>query len=189
MSLLILGLIIFFGTHSISLVNRRWRDQRLMRLGEPAWKGLYSLVSLLGLGLICYGYGAARLAPLILYTPPLWLRHLAFALMLPVFPLMLAVYLPGRLKAAARHPLLLATKLWASAHLLANGALAHVLLFGSFLLWAVADRIAVRGRGESPLVLGPKAMRNDVWAIGLGLLLYGIFIVWLHRLLIGVSPL
>ena len=186
---LILGLIIFFGTHSISIVNRRWRDQRLLRLGEPAWKGLYSLVSLLGFGLICYGYGAARLAPLILYTPPLWLQHVAFALMLPVFPLMLAVYLPGRLKAAARHPLLLATKLWASAHLLANGTLADVLLFGSFLLWAVADRMAVRGRGESPLLLGPTAMRNDVWAIGLGLLVYGIFIGWLHRLLIGVSPL
>ena len=189
MSLLILGLIIFFGTHSVSLVNRGWRDQRLMRLGEPAWKGLYSLVSLLGFGLICYGYGAARLAPLILYTPPLWLRHVAFALMLPVFPLMLAVYLPGRLKVTARHPLLLATKLWASAHLLANGALADVLLFGSFLLWAVADRIAVRGRGESPLRLGPNAMRNDALAIGLGLLVYGIFIGWLHRLLIGVSPL
>ena len=147
------------------------------------------MVSLLGLGLICYGYGAARLAPLILYTPPLWLRHVAFALMLPVFPLMLAVYLPGRLKVTARHPLLLATKLWASAHLLANGALADVLLFGSFLLWAVADRIAVRGRGESPLRLGPNAMRNDALAIGLGLLVYGIFIGWLHRQLIGVSPL
>ena len=189
MTSLILGLIIFFGTHSISLVNRRWRDQRLLRLGEPAWKGLYSLVSLLGFGLICYGYDAARLAPLILYTPPLWLRHVAFALMLPVFPLMLAVYLPGRLKAAARHPLLLATILWASAHLLANGTLTDALLFGSLLLWAVVDRISVHGRDESPLLLGPTAMRNDVWAIGLGLLVYGIFIGWLHRLLIGVSPL
>ena len=140
MSLLILGLVLFLGVHSVSIVARPWRDGMVARLGEGPWKGLYSLVSLAGFVLIVYGYGLARQSPMVLYTPPLALRHGAMLLMLPVFVLLLAAYLPGRLQRAAKHPMLAATKFWALAHLLANGTLADVLLFGGFLAWAVADR-------------------------------------------------
>jgi len=189
MSLFVIGLAIFLGAHSLSIVNRPWRDRQVARLGEPAWKGLYAVISLLGFGLLCYGYGMTREAPLVLYTAPTFLKHLAFALLLPVFPLLFAVYMPGHLKARAKHPMLLATKLWATAHLLVNGNLADVLLFGGFLVWAVADRISVKRREQRVVVLGPHAVRNDVIAIAAGLVVYVIFIGWLHKMLFGVSPL
>lgn len=182
------GLALFLAVHSISIVNRDWRDARVAALGEPAWKGLYAFASLLGFVLLCYGYGEARLAPFVLYTPAPWLRHLALLLLLPIFPLLLAVYLPGHLKARARHPTLLATKLWATAHLLVNGSLADVLLFGGFLAWAVADRIAVKRRPQQVVVLGPGALRNDLIAVVAGLGLYAAFLFGLHAWLIGVSP-
>ncbi len=190
MTLLILGLILFLGVHSTRIVADGWRSRVIARAGEGVWKGSYALVAAAGLALIVYGYAAARQAPLILYTPPAGMRHLALLLMLPVFPLLLATYLPGRLAAAARHPMLLATKLWALAHLLANGSAADVLLFGGFLAWAVLDRIALKRRGApSAAVPSTGAMRNDALALVGGLALYGAFIAGLHRWLIGVSPL
>lgn len=189
MTLLLLGLILFLGVHSTRIVGEGWRNRTVARLGETRWKAAFSLVAAAGLVLIVLGYAAARQAPLVVYTPPAGLRHAALLLMLPVFVLLLATYLPGRLAAAARHPMLLATKLWALAHLLANGTAADLLLFGSFLAWAVADRIAARRRGaRAAVVPASGAWRNDAIALLGGLALYGAFVGGLHRWLFGVSP-
>ena len=134
MALLIVGLVIFLGVHSVAIVAPGWRDAQRARLGEGAWKGGFALASVVGLALIVYGYGVARQNPVVVFTPPVWTRHLAALLLLPVFPLLLSTYLPGRIKSMAKHPTLLATKLWALAHLIANGNLADVLLFGGFLV-------------------------------------------------------
>lgn len=189
MALLLLGIVLFLGMHSASIVAPRWRAARLARWGEARWKGLYALVSLAGFALLIIGYGLARQSPVVLWTPPPWTRHLALLLMLPVFPLLLATYLPGRLQAAARHPMLLATKLWATAHLLANGTLADVVLFGAFLAWAVADRISVKRRPRPPVPGAPRRPANDAIALLAGLALYGLFLWRGHAWLIGVSPL
>ena len=190
MTLLIAGLALFLGIHSVAIVAPSFRARIIQRMGEGAWKGLYSLISLAGFVLICYGFGLARQAPVILYSPPTWLRHLAFLLMLPVFPLLIAAYLPGRIKTAAKHPMLAAVKFWAFAHLLANGSLADVLLFGGFLAWAVADRISVKRRAM-PQVLrtAPPGPWNDAIAVVLGLAVYALLIGWAHVRLFGVSPL
>lgn len=186
MTTLVLGLILFLGVHSISIINEPWRNRMAARLGEMPWKGVYALIALIGVVLIVQGYGAARYDPVILYAPPMWLRHLAFLLLLPVFPLLLAAYLPGRIKAAVKHPMVLAVKLWALAHLLANGMLADVLLFGGFLAWAVAERISLKRRASRPLPGAPESGRNDIIAVAAGLLIYLVFVMWLHRILIGV---
>ena len=189
MAWLLIGLVLFLGIHSVSIVARPWRDAQIAQRGEGAWKGLYTVVSLIGFVLIVYGYGVARQSPVVLYAPPSWTRHLALLLMLPVFPLLFASSLPGRIKAAAKHPMLLATKLWAVAHLLANGTLADVLLFGGFLAWAVADRIAVKRRPQPAAAVEPARPINDVIALVGGLLVYAVFVIWAHAWLIGVSPL
>jgi len=190
MVLLIAGLVIFLGIHSVAIAAPAWRDAQISRRGEKAWKGLYSLVSIVGFVLLIYGYGLARQAPVVLYTPPTALRHVALLLMVPVFPLLFAAYLPGRIKTAAKHPMLLAVKLWATAHLLANGNLADVLLFGSFLAWAVADRIAAKRRPVPRVVPGaPPSTFNDAIALIGGLALYVVFLMGLPLWLIGVSPL
>ena len=190
MALLLIGLLLFLGVHSIAIVAPGWRDAQLRRLGEPVWKGAYSALSLVGLLLLLYGWSLARQTPVVLYEPPRALRHLALLLMLPAFPLLLSTYLPGRISTAVKHPTLLSVKIWATAHLLANGTLNDVLLFGAFLAWAVADRIAVKRRAvPRRLPGGPPSPRNDAIAVAAGLLLYAVFIVWAHRWLIGVSPL
>ena len=192
MVLLILGLVLFLGIHSVSIVSADGRNRLVQRMGEGPWKGLYSLVSLAGFVLIVIGYGAAREAPVVLYTLPNGFRHFAAVLMLPVFVLLLATYLPGRIQRAAKHPMLLAVKLWALAHLLANGTLADVLLFGGFLAWAVVDRISVKKRAAAgqlragPVLPGSKA--NDAIALVGGLGIYVLFVVWAHAFLIGVRP-
>lgn len=190
MPLLILGLALFLGVHSVAIVSPTLRARTIHRLGEGAWKGLYGLASLAGFVLICYGFGLARQAPAILYSPPAWLRQAALIVMLPVFPLTLAAYLPGRIKSAAKHPLLAAVKFWAFAHLLANGSLADVVLFGGFLVWAVADRLSFKRR-SAPQVLrtAPPGPWNDVVAVVLGLAIYAVTIGWAHARLFGVSPL
>ena len=190
MPLLIAGLVLFLGVHSVAIVLPTFRVRAIHRVGEGAWKGLYALISLAGFVLICYGFGLARQAPVVLYSPPTWLRHLAFLVMLPVFPLLIAAYLPGRIKTAAKHPMLAAVKFWAFAHLLANGSLADVLLFGGFLAWAVVDRISVKRRAM-PQVLrtAPPGPWNDAIAVVLGLAVYALLIGWAHVRLFGVSPL
>ena len=123
-----------------------------------------------------------------LYEPPPVLRHLTLLLMLPVFPLLIAAYMPGRIKVVTKHPMLVAVKLWAFAHLLANGTLADVLLFGGFLAWAVADRISLKRRPSRPVPGAPPGPANDLIAIVVGLVIYGVFVTWGHQWLIGVSP-
>ena len=189
MALLVLGLLIFLGVHSVSIVAPAWRNAQVQSLGDGRWKGIYALASAVGLVLIVVGFGQARQAPVWLYMPPLALRHVAALLMLPVFPLLLAAYLPGRIHTVARHPMLLATKLWATAHLLANGTLAHVVLFGAFLAWAVADRISVKRRAARPAPGAPAGRWNDLIAVIGGLVLYGATVGFGHLWLIGVSPL
>jgi uncharacterized membrane protein len=188
MALLIAGLIVFLGVHSIAIVAPAVRASLLARLGEGGWKGLYSVVALAGFVLVVYGFGQARMSPTVLYTPPHWLRHVTFLLMLPVFPLLLAAYLPGRIKTAAKHPMLAAVKFWALAHLLSNGRLADVLLFGGFLAWAVLDRISLKRRTQV-LRTAPPGRLNDAIAVVGGLALYVFFILWAHLHLFGVSPL
>lgn len=192
MLLLILGLVLFLGVHSVSIVSPDGRNRLAQRLGEGPWKGLYSLASLAGFVLIVVGFGAAREAPVVLYTLPNGFRHLAAVLMLPVFVLLLAAYLPGRIQRTAKHPMLLAVKLWALAHLLANGTLADVLLFGGFLAWAVVDRISVKKRAAAGLLRAgpvlPGSQANDAIALVGGLGLYVLFVVWAHAWLIGVRP-
>jgi uncharacterized membrane protein len=190
--MLLVGLVLLRGIHRVSFVAPGWRAAQVARLGEGPWKGLYSGIAAVGLGLLIYGYGVARHSPVMLYTPPSALRHLALLLMLPVFPLLLAPYLPGRIKDATRHPMLLAVKLWATAHLLANGTLAVELLFGGFLLWAVADRISVKRRAPGGAGAAPHAPSrpvNDAIVVVVGLALYALFVLRAHQWLFGVSPL
>jgi len=183
------GLLLFLGVHSIALFNRDWRDAMADRLGAVPWKILYSVASLIGFLLLLQGYGMTRAAPTVLYAPPPALHAVTLVLMLPVFPLLFAVYLPGRIKVRVQHPMLLATKIWATAHLLVNGNLADVILFASLLAWAVALRIALKRRGTAAVVIGRNAGRNDLIAIALGLLTYGAFLAGLHANLIGVAVL
>lgn len=188
MTIMIVGLVLFLGVHSLSIVNEPLRNRLHASLGEAAFKGLYSLVALLGLVLIIWGYGAARMEPTLVYAPPGWLRHLAMLLLVPVFPLLFATYFPGKIKAKLGHPMLAAVKLWALAHLLANGMLHDVLLFGSFLAWAVADRISMKRRAQRPIPTLPASKANDAIAVVGGLAVYVVFVLWAHQWLFGVAP-
>lgn len=189
MTLLIIGLAIFFAAHVFTMY-RGPRAVAVARLGEGGYKTLYSLASLIGLVLIVWGFGRYRAEGYIpLWDPPLWGRHLALALMWPVFVLLVAAYAPGAIKRKVRHPMLAAVKIWAFAHLLANGDLGSLLLFGSFLVWAVVDRIAVKRRPGSDAAVPVGSPRNDVMAVVAGTIVYVAFLFWLHPLLIGVPVL
>lgn len=188
MTQLLAGLVIFLGVHSISIVNEPWRDQMAERLGKWTWKGIYSLIALAGLILIIRGYGEARTDGLQLYYTPVWLQHISLILLLPVFPLLVGAYVPGRIKAAVEHPMLLAAKLWAAAHLLANGSAADLVLFGSILLWVFADLLSVSKRQPRQIPGAPPSRFNDWIAVVVGLALYLAFLFWLHEALFGVSP-
>ncbi len=161
MAIFFAGLVIFLGVHSISIVNVTWRNNMSDKIGDGAWRGLYSLVAIIGFILLIWGYAMARHDSLIIYNPPALLQHLSFILLLPVFPLLIATYFPGRIKAAVKHPMLLAIKIWASAHLLANGELINVILFGSFLCWAVIDRISLKNRPQRAIPGAPPSPLND----------------------------
>lgn len=188
MGVLIAGLLMFIGVHSIGLFGLRERG--IASIGEGPFKGLYSLLAAAGLLAITYGYSLARLSPTILWIPPLWARHLVLLLMLPVFPLLFAAYLPGRIRALTRHPMLLGTTLWSAAHLLANGMLADLLLFGAFLAWSILARLSLDRRSvPRPIAAAPEGRYNDLIAVLGGLSLYGVTAVWLHLWLIGVPPL
>ncbi len=184
---LLLGIALFIGIHSASIVALPFRDTMATR-SDAGWKAFYAIVSLIGIVLIARGYADLRQTPTLLYVPPVWLRHLAALLMLPVFALFIAPYLPGRIKSTLKHPQLIAVKTWAIAHLMVNGTLADVLLFGSFLIWAVAERISLKGRVARPLSGAPESRSNDVIVIVVGLLLYVAFVFWLHEMLFGIKP-
>jgi len=185
---LVLGLVLFLGMHSFSIFAVDLRD-RLVAKSERGWKLFYAVVSLVGFVLIVRGYGEIRQSPTILYVAPAWLYHVAAVLLLPTFVFFLAPYLPGRIKRTLKHPQLVAVKLWAVAHLLVNGTLADVLLFGSFLGWAVADRISLKRRPARPVQGAPESGFNDIILIVVGLALYAATVLWLHQLAFGVKPL
>src|SRR5580698_1534618 len=186
MLMLLAGLILLFAPHSVAVVAPSWRNRIVMHLRPRAWKGLYSLVSAAGLILMVLGFVCARRAPVVLYVSPAWLRDVTWVMMLPVFPLLIAAYLPGRIQRAAKHPMLAAIKLWATAHLLVNGTLADVLLFGSFLIWAIVVRISLKRRVAARVPGVPPSRFNDLIAIVLGLGLYALFIGYLHGLITGI---
>jgi uncharacterized membrane protein len=190
MTLLILGLVIFLGSHSVRIFAEPWRGARIAAMGLNAWKGVYSIISILGFVLIVWGYGVARGAPVILFSPPVWTKHVAALLTIPAFILLAAAYVPGtRIKRAVGHPMIAGVKAWAFAHLLANGTLADVVLFGAFLVWAIVDYIAARRRDRAAgtvYVVGP--ITRDLAAVVVGLVAWAAFAFWLHALLIGVRP-
>jgi len=192
MSYLVLGLAVFLGAHSVRIVAEQWRAQQQLRLGRQGWRAAYSLVSLAGFVLIVWGFGLARQTPTQLWSPPVGMRHLAALLNLLAFVLLAAAYVPGnRIKSWVQHPMVAAVVLWALAHLLANGNLAHVVLFGSFLLWAVADFAAARRRDQLDVRAATPAMHKGANGItvAIGVASWMAFTLWLHGLLIGVRPL
>lgn len=190
MTLLVAGLAIFLGSHSLRIFADGWRTERVRAMGENTWKIVFSLVSIAGFVLIVIGYGQARLDPVVLYTPPVWTRHLAALLTLPAFVLLVAAYVKGtRIKAKVGHPMVAGVKIWAFAHLIANGTLADVLLFGGFLAWAVADYLSARRRDRvagTVYAVGPWS--RDVIAVAVGVAAWVAFALWLHVPLIGVRP-
>ena len=190
MTYLILGLVIFLGVHSVRIVADGWRTQTLARVGEGAYKGIYFLLSLLGFGLIICGFGVARETPVMLWMPPVGMRHAASLLTLIAFILLAAAYVPGNaIKARVHHPMVLGVKTWALAHLLANGSVAHVVLFGSFLLWAVLNFIASRRRDRAQGTQYPAGTTaGTVTTVVVGVVAWGVFAFLLHGLLIGIRP-
>ncbi len=190
MTLLILGLVLFLGVHSVRVFAESWRGGVRQRLGDNAYKGLYTVASLVGLALIVWGYGLARQSPVVLWQPPVWTRHLAALLTVPAFVLLVAPYVPGNaIKARLHHPMVLGVKLWALAHLLANGMLADLLLFGSFLVWAALSFRAARQRDRAgQVVYAPGRAGPTVVTLVVGLVFWALFAFWAHRALIGVRP-
>jgi len=184
---LLIGLVVFFGIHSVAIVALPLRD-RMAAKSDMGWKAMYAIASLIGIVLMARGYAELRLTPTVLYVPPVGLRHVAAILMLPAFAFFIAPYFPGRIKQALKHPQLVAVKLWALAHLLMNGNVADVLLFGSFLVWAVVDRASMMKRVARPLPGAPESKANDVIVVVVGLLLYVAFVMWGHEALIGTKP-
>jgi uncharacterized membrane protein len=189
MTLLIAGLVLFLGLHSIAIIAPSARVRLVATLGEGPWKGLFTLGSLAGLALIVIGFGAARASTAVLYSPPVWLRHAAVVLLLPALPLGFASVLPGRIRQIIKNPLLEGTKTWALAHLLANGTVVDVVLFGSLLAWAVIDTISLKRRPQRPTPSAPPGRFNDLIAVGLGLAVYAALVLGLHARLFGVDPL
>lgn len=187
---LVTGLLLFLGVHSVRIVAENWRARRIAAMGEGAWKGLYSLVALAGLVLMVQGYAAVRETPVVLWSPPVWTRHLASLLTLVSFVLLAAAYVPrNRIRAAIGHPMVAGVKAWAVAHLLANGNLADLLLFGGFLVWAVLDFRAARRRDRRDGVAPSSAgMVGDATVLVVGLAAWAAFAFWLHGALIGVRP-
>ena len=190
MSVLIIGLIVFLGAHSTRIFAEDWRTAQRKRLGENAWKGIYSVVSIIGFSLIVWGFGLARQEPVLLWTPPAAMRHIAALLTLIAFVLLVATYVPrNAIKSRLHHPMLLSVKLWALAHLLANGKLADVLLFGAFLAWAVACFIAAQKRDRATGAQYPAgATGATLVTVAAGAAVWAAFAFWLHGVLIEVRP-
>lgn len=191
MTLLIVGLIVFLGIHSLNIVAPGQRLKLVNRLGPGTWKLSFSAISLIGLLLIIQGYSVARAQPVWIWFPPTGLSHLVILLTIPAFVLLAAAYVPAnRIKAKLRHPMLAAVKIWAFSHLLANGSLADIIMFGSFLIWAIAGFAVLRRRDRvSGKSFPVGTLRADLITIAAGLLGWALFAMVLHTMLIGVSPL
>ena len=190
MTLLIVGLLIFLGTHSLRIFANDWRSRQLARLGGTGWKGLFALVSLIGFVLICWGFVLMRQHPVWLYTPPMVLRHLNALFTLVAFVLLVAAYVPrNHFKAKLGHPMLLGVKVWALGHLLATGMLRDVVVFGAFLLWAVVLFMVSRRRDRAEHTSYPAGtLQGDALTLLVGIAFWVAFAFWLHLWLIGVKP-
>jgi uncharacterized membrane protein len=188
--ILVAGLVLFLGMHATRIPNDQRRSGMIARLGKNKYRTIYTVVSIVGLVLIVYGYGQARLEPIFVWSPPAATRHIAALLMLFSMILLAACYVPmNHLKAKLQHPMTLSVKLWAFAHLIANGTLADIILFGSFLVWAILTFKSARKRavpmgftGDGPTKVG------TMMTVIVGVLAWLIFAAWLHVHLIGISP-
>ncbi|WP_337269022.1 NnrU family protein [Oryzifoliimicrobium ureilyticus] len=192
MVVLIAGIVLFLLTHLVRVIAPAFRQKMLERLGDKGWRISYSIVSLLSLLLLIYGFGQARLQTGMLYYPPLWMSHIAILLMLPAMICLAASLLPaGNIAVKTKHPMVLSVKIWAVAHLLANGETASVLLFGAFLAWGVVLRISLKRRERAGEAVLPsfKGKQFDVYAVAVGALAWFLLLWKLHEWLIGVSPL
>jgi len=201
MAWLILGLVLFLGAHSTRIFAENWRQATLERLGEKAYKGVYTLVSLVGFGLMVFGFDQVRWDSPLLWAPPVWVKHAAALLMLLSLVLLVSAYTPrNAIKVKLHHPMVLSVKVWALAHLLANPRLADVVLFGAFLLWSVLNFRAARQRdrlaaasllaGEGSGALAPEVSAVATWrAIGIGVVVWAFLLSRGHTWLFGVSPL
>ena len=201
MALLILGLVLFLGAHSARVFAENWRQATLERLGEKAYKGVYTLVSLVGFGWMMFGFDQVRWDSPVLWSPPVWAKHGAAVLMLVSLVLLACAYAPrNAIKVKLHHPMVLSVKVWALAHVLANPRLADVVLFGAFLLWSVLNFRAARQRdrlaaaslsaGEGSGALEPEISSAATWrAIGIGVVVWAFLLSRGHAWLFGVSPL
>ena len=191
MGQMILGLLLFLGVHSTRIFADDWRTRTMARIGRNTWKALYSMLSLAGFVLLVWGFAVVREQPLMLWMPPAAMRHVAAVLTLVAFVLLTATYVPRNgIQARLHHPMALGVMVWALAHLLANGALAHVVLFGAILVWSVLSFRAARQRDRregTPYPAGVAVATAATWV--LGVLFWLVFVLWLHGLLIGIRPL
>lgn len=188
---LIAGLILFLGVHSVRIYADDWRTRQQQKWGADAWRGIYAVLSLAGLVLVIYGFGLVRNEPVWIWIPPMGMRHAASLLNLFGFILLAAAYVPGNaIKARVYHPMVAGVKLWAVAHLMANGNLGHLVLFGSFLAWAVADFISARKRDRrNPPTSAPVTkLSATLITVVVGVVAWLVFAFWLHGLLIGIKP-
>ncbi len=187
---LVLGLALFLGSHSLRIVAEPWRTAQIARLGEKPWKLVFTVVSLVSFAMIIWGYAEARMTPVVIWTPPFGMRHLAAALTFPAFILLVAAYVPGnKIKSVVGHPMVAGTKLWALSHLLSNGNLGDVLLFGGFLLWSITDFASARRRDRAAgrsYPAGPAS--RTVITVVIGVVAWLAFARFLHAPLIGVAP-
>ena len=190
MGYLVLGLVLFLGVHSVRIVADGWRTQMRARLGEGAWKGLYSVASVVGLVLVVWGYGLARQQPVVLWQPPVMMKHLNSLFTLAAFILLAAAYVPrNHFKARLHHPMVLGVKLWAFGHLLATAKLADVVLFGAFLLWAILDFRAARGRDRAlGTTYAAGSMGGTLVTLVVGVVAWAAFAFWAHAAWIGIAP-
>ncbi len=191
MLLLCLCLLFFFATHSLRVIAPGFRAGMVSRLGEGPWKGVYSLVSVVAITLIVYSFGQARQVTGMLYYPPIWMSHITILLMLFAMICLVASCLPaGHIVTKTKHPLILALKIWALSHLLANGETSSVIFFGSFLAWGVIMRISLKRRERAGEVVTRPfvSARYDIIAVVLGVVLWAAFIWKLHEWLTGVQP-
>ncbi len=191
MTALVLGLVIFIGMHSVRIVSDDFRTRQIEKVGVSTWRAMYAAVSIVGIVLIVAGYGAARGAPQAIWYPPMWLVYVATALTIPAFILIAASFVPGtRMRNRFGHPFVLGVKIWALAHLISNGMLADVLLFGVFLVWSVAAYASARRRDRKAGTIYPiGSAKRDVIAVTGGVAVWIVFALWLHRWLFGVAPL
>ena len=191
MGMLILGLVLFLGVHSTRIVAEDWRTRQRARLGENAWKGLYSVVSIAGFVLIIWGYGLARQQPVVLWTPlPSFVKHIASLLTLLAFVLLVAAYVPrNSIKAKLHHPMVLGVKSWAFAHLVSNHTLADLLLFGGLLVWAALSFRAARQRDKALGTVYPSGtLVGTLLTVLIGVALWVGFALWAHGAWIGIEP-